>query len=88
MLYPDPTTSRTRPQCIDHRGDRSTLPVNTMKAFASAIEAGADAIETDVHMTKDRQVVLSHVSNCCSVTKFANFLINCSRTAPSNAAMA
>lgn len=33
-----------------------------MEAFKLAIEAGADAIETDVHLTKDQQVVLSHVS--------------------------
>ena len=31
-----------------------------MKAFQGAVEAGAHAIETDVHLTKDDVVVLSH----------------------------
>ena len=50
------------PQSIAHRGFRSKYPENTMTAFRGAIEeAGAHAIETDIHLTKDDQVVLSHV---------------------------
>lgn len=33
-----------------------------MGAFKGAVEAGAHAIETDTHLTKDGVVVLSHVS--------------------------
>lgn len=34
-----------------------------MRAFKGAIEeAGAHAIETDIHLSKDGKVVLSHVS--------------------------
>jgi glycerophosphoryl diester phosphodiesterase len=33
-----------------------------MGAFEGAVGAGADAIETDIHLTKDGVVVLSHVS--------------------------
>lgn len=33
-----------------------------MAAFRSAAEIGAHAIETDLHLTKDGVVVLSHVS--------------------------
>lgn len=32
-----------------------------MAAFRGAVEAGVHAIETDVHLTKDGIVVLSHV---------------------------
>ena len=32
-----------------------------MAAFAAAAKCGAHAIETDVHMTKDEVLVLSHV---------------------------
>jgi glycerophosphoryl diester phosphodiesterase len=43
-----------------HRGAAAELPENTMRAFARAIEIGVDAIETDVHMTRDGHVVISH----------------------------
>lgn len=32
-----------------------------MAAFEGVVKVGADAIETDVHLTKDGVVVLSHV---------------------------
>jgi glycerophosphoryl diester phosphodiesterase len=32
-----------------------------MGAFRGAVEVGADAIETDIHLSKDGVVVLSHV---------------------------
>ena len=33
-----------------------------MGAFKGAVEVGAEALETDVHLSKDGVVVLSHVS--------------------------
>ncbi|KAL8864578.1 MAG: hypothetical protein Q9198_009775 [Flavoplaca austrocitrina] len=48
------------PQAIAHRGYRAQHPENTMAAFRGAVEAGVHAIETDVHLTKDGIVVLSH----------------------------
>jgi glycerophosphoryl diester phosphodiesterase len=33
-----------------------------MGAFKGAVEVGAEALETDIHLTKDGIVVLSHVS--------------------------
>ena len=50
------------PQTIAHRGYKAKHPENTMGAFRGAVKAGAHAIETDVHLTKDDVVVLSHVS--------------------------
>ena len=49
------------PQTIAHRGYKAKHAENTMGAFRGAIAIGADAIETDVHITKDDVVVLSHV---------------------------
>lgn len=50
------------PQAIAHRGYKAAFPENTMAAFRSAVEIGAHAVETDVHLSKDGVVVLSHVS--------------------------
>lgn len=33
-----------------------------MGAFKGAVEVGAEGLETDLHLTKDGVVVLSHVS--------------------------
>jgi glycerophosphoryl diester phosphodiesterase len=43
-----------------HRGFSGRAPENTLAAFAAAIAAGADAIELDVHLTRDRQLVVIH----------------------------
>ena len=43
-----------------HRGERFTAPENTITAFQRAIDAGVDMIETDVRMTKDRELVIMH----------------------------
>ena len=43
-----------------HRGAAAELPENTLVAFRRAAEIGVDAIETDVHMTRDGHVVCSH----------------------------
>ena len=43
-----------------HRGNVATCPENTMRAYRSAYEIGADMIELDLHMTKDGEIVLIH----------------------------
>jgi glycerophosphoryl diester phosphodiesterase len=43
-----------------HRGARARMPENTIPAFRYAIEQGADVLETDMAVTKDNVVVLSH----------------------------
>lgn len=43
-----------------HRGYSEKYPENTMLAFKKAIEAGAGGIETDVHLTKDGEIVITH----------------------------
>jgi hypothetical protein len=56
------------PQTISHRGYKAANPENTMKSFEGAVAAGTHAIETDIHLSKDDVVVLSHVSRPSSTT--------------------
>mgnify|MGYP002709115637 CR=1 FL=1 len=43
-----------------HRGLHLTAPENSERAAQEAVRAGADAIECDVHLTKDGEVVVNH----------------------------
>jgi glycerophosphoryl diester phosphodiesterase len=45
---------------VAHRGASAHAPENTMEAFRLAVEMGADAVETDVHLTADGQLALMH----------------------------
>ncbi|MEO5859352.1 MAG: glycerophosphodiester phosphodiesterase family protein [Pyrinomonadaceae bacterium] len=45
-----------------HRGARGHLPENTIASFIKAIELGADTLELDVVISKDKKVVVSHDS--------------------------
>jgi glycerophosphoryl diester phosphodiesterase len=48
------------PFIIAHRGDSAHRPENTLAAFASALEVGADLVEFDVQLTRDGHVVVLH----------------------------
>jgi len=52
--------SNIRPMVIAHRGSSKAAPENTLAAFEQAIQDGADAIEFDVHLTKDGHIVIIH----------------------------
>ena len=43
-----------------HRGESCFGLENTLTAIRRAISVGVDMIETDVHMTKDKQLILMH----------------------------
>jgi glycerophosphoryl diester phosphodiesterase len=45
---------------VGHRGARATHPENTLEAFRHAILCGADAVELDVVVTRDRQLAVTH----------------------------
>ncbi len=45
---------------IAHRGYSGAYPENTMSAFKAALELGAQAIELDVHLSKDKQLIVTH----------------------------
>jgi glycerophosphoryl diester phosphodiesterase len=48
------------PEAIAHRGVRDRYPENSLPAFIAAIDEGADAVELDVHATRDEVVVVHH----------------------------
>lgn len=45
---------------VGHRGAAGLAPENTLPAFDAGIVAGADAVECDVHMSRDGQLVVIH----------------------------
>ena len=45
---------------IAHRGANKYAPQNTLEAFKEAYELGCDGFETDVHITKDGEIVICH----------------------------
>ncbi len=45
---------------IAHRGDSAHRPENTLAAFAGALEVGAAAVELDVQLTADGELVVLH----------------------------
>jgi glycerophosphoryl diester phosphodiesterase len=49
-----------RPRVIAHRGASGHAPENTLSAFLLASEMGAEAIELDVHLAADGEVVVIH----------------------------
>lgn len=55
-------THTSGPIVYAHRGASFELPENTHESFALALSLGADALETDAHLTRDGRVVLSHDS--------------------------
>ena len=48
------------PIAIAHRGGCEGAGENTMEAFAAAVEAGYRYVETDVHLSRDGEVVAFH----------------------------
>jgi len=62
---------KKNPTVIGHRGIATAYPENTLISFEKAIEAGVDAIEFDVHMTLDGELVVTHdvtVNRCSNGT--------------------
>jgi glycerophosphoryl diester phosphodiesterase len=53
----------TPPRVIAHRGLATHHAENTLGAFGAALEAGADILETDVHLSKDGVVIIAHDSD-------------------------
>jgi glycerophosphoryl diester phosphodiesterase len=45
---------------IGHRGGAGAAPENTLEAIHHGVEAAADAIEFDIHATRDGRIVLFH----------------------------
>lgn len=52
--------SREYPLVIAHRGGAGLAPENTRAAFEKALELGADGVELDVRLTRDRRAAVLH----------------------------
>lgn len=52
--------NRSKPLIIAHRGSSTHAPENTLAAFTLAADQGADAIELDVTLSRDGQIVVIH----------------------------
>lgn len=48
---------------IGHRGAAGVAPENSLEALRAGVDAGADMLEFDVHLTSDRIPVLIHDNN-------------------------
>ncbi|MBE6610331.1 MAG: hypothetical protein E7634_06650 [Ruminococcaceae bacterium] len=59
-----------------HRGWRAKYPENTMLGFREALKLDIDAIETDVHMTKDYHMVICHDINLKRTTDMTGDIYN------------
>ncbi|WP_409341895.1 glycerophosphodiester phosphodiesterase [Paenibacillus sp. MBLB4367] len=57
---PDVFQGLKKPLNIAHQGGELLAPSNTMTAFDIAHSLGVDVLETDIHMTKDGQLVTIH----------------------------
>ncbi len=57
------------PRIFAHRGDAAHFPENTVPSFESAVEIGADVIETDVQRSKDGHFMIFHDDTVDRVTE-------------------
>jgi glycerophosphoryl diester phosphodiesterase len=55
-----PALFSNRPLVFAHRGGSKIGPENTLIAFDRGFAAGADGLEVDVHLSRDRIVVVHH----------------------------
>ena len=55
-----PAIRSSRPLVFAHRGGSKIGPENTIAAFDRGLAAGADGLELDVHLSRDRIVVVHH----------------------------
>ena len=55
---------------IAHRGASSEAPENTLIAFSKAVEIGADYIEFDIRLTKDKEIIIMHDENTKRTTGY------------------
>ena len=51
---------RKQMMIMGHRGAAAMEPENTLRSIGRAIEIGVDAVEIDVHLSKDKKVVVIH----------------------------
>ena len=80
-----PAIRASRPLVFAHRGGSKLGPENTLAAFDRGLSAGADGLELDVHLSRDKIVVVHHDARLDRTTR-AKGLLN-ERTADELAAL-
>jgi glycerophosphoryl diester phosphodiesterase len=63
-----PFLALPRPIVFGHRGASGEAPENTEIAFARALAQGAAILETDVHLSRDGEVVVAHDADVSRTT--------------------
>ncbi|PKM65756.1 MAG: glycerophosphodiester phosphodiesterase [Firmicutes bacterium HGW-Firmicutes-2] len=63
-------------EIIAHRGASGYAPENTLASFIKAVEMGAKAIEFDVQMTKDEEIVVIHDYKLNRTTDGKGYIMN------------
>lgn len=59
-----------------HRGDSAHAPENTLESFRRAVQAGAEGLEIDVHMTRDGRIVVIHDNTLKRTTDGTGYVRN------------
>ncbi|KAJ5502811.1 Glycerophosphoryl diester phosphodiesterase [Penicillium fimorum] len=65
------------PQAVAHRGFKGQYPENTLLSIDGAIQAGAQALELDLHISRDGIVVLSHDASLMRCYGIKKKVIDC-----------
>jgi len=60
MISSKPFFKSDKPLNFGHRGFAGNYPENTVLSYLKAVEAGADVLEMDVHLTNDNKVIVFH----------------------------
>ncbi|MCH7850357.1 MAG: glycerophosphodiester phosphodiesterase [Nanoarchaeota archaeon] len=61
---------------IAHKGASKYAPENTLEAFNKATKLNVDIVEFDVHLTKDKKVVIMHDHNIKNATGESGWIKN------------
>jgi len=70
------TETPQRPLIVAHRGGAGLAPENTLDAFANSLELGVEAVELDVHLSKDGVPVVIHDPSLEKTTDGKGFVEN------------
>jgi glycerophosphoryl diester phosphodiesterase len=55
-----PFVTHARPLFFAHRGGSALAPENTLPAYENGLHLGADALELDIHYSRDGEIVVFH----------------------------
>src|SRR5699024_7790571 len=62
-------------EIIAHRGASHLAPENTLASVKLGYALGADAVEIDVHLSKDKQILVNHDSDTKRTAQGKNHII-------------